>query len=571
MMIEILVIVLGKVCDAFIGELAGKITDEIWTMLKGDPAKKELQRAIGAAIQRYAFSNSMRVELSQPLMEKDGFLTDRKVAAELAQLVRFDREPNAAFIGQRWKAAMDYPPPWCDFTKEARDLLSYLQQELRGTDVFRPIFDAKSLDATAANTAIATESLSHIEAQQAQLLLLMNRFSQAVSVSIRDQVLDYTNFISEKTQDFVGRAFVFDAIDHFIHTHPRGYFFVRGDPGIGKSALAAQLVKTRGYIHHFNKRSDGITRAEQFIRNVCAQLITVYHLNYAALPDAVTKDASFMTGLLNEVSTKLGPQEKTIIVVDALDEADSSGQSSGSNILYLPASLPRGIYLIVTSRMLSLEQLDLRIECEQGTLDIEHDSSDNMADIRKYVEGVVGRPGIQAYITAQGIDDALFIDHLVEKSEGNFVYLRYVLPEIEDGAYKGLGLDALPVGLQNYYEDHWRRMRGTNTKEWLKYKLPVVMALVVVKVPVSIGQLVGFSGVQDTAQIHEVLLEWKQFLHEEIVPGQPKRYSIYHASFHDFIARKEEVEQEQGVSRKNASTIIADDLNDLWTQIKNQK
>ena len=242
-----------------------------------------------------------------------------------------------------------------------------------------------------------------------------------------------------------------------------------------------------------------------------------------------------------------------------------------SNILYLPASLPRGIYLIVTSRMLSLEQLDLRIECEQGTLDIEHDSSDNMADIRKYVEGAVGRPGIQAYITAQGIDDTLFIDHLVEKSEGNFVYLRYVLPEIENGAYKDLGLDALPVGLQNYYEDHWRRMRGTNTKEWLKYKLPVVMALVVVKVPVSIGQLAGFSGVQDTAQIQEVLLEWKQFLHEEVVPGQPKRYSIYHASFHDFIARKEEVEQEQGVSRKNASAIIAEDLNDLWAQIKNQK
>src|SRR5215469_11055035 len=105
------------------------------------------------------------------------------------------------------------------------------------------------------------------------------------------------------------------------------------------------------------------------------------------------------------------------------------------------------------------------------------------------------------YITAQGIDDPRFIRLMVEKSQGNFMYLRYVLPEIESGAYQDLVLDAIPTGLMNYYEDHWRRMRGRDEQAWFEYKLPVVMALTVVKEPVSINLLEDFSGVHERARI----------------------------------------------------------------------
>jgi hypothetical protein len=36
---------------------------------------------------------------------------------------------------------------------------------------------------------------------------------------------------------------------------------------------------------------------------------------------------------------------------------------------------------------------------------------------------------------------------MVKKSEGNFIYLRYVIPEMEGGAYKESTLQALPAGL----------------------------------------------------------------------------------------------------------------------------
>ncbi len=565
-MIEITIVILEKIGEAFLGALAGKVTDEIWTKLKGDPAKKALKQALGVAIQHYATSGELRLDLARPLLEKDGFLTLPAVAQELTQLVRFEREPNAELIGRQWKASMDDPPPWADFTYEAKRLLGYLEVELRSTEVFRPVFAAKSLDAIATSTATSATSLTHIEAQLADLAQLMNsgfnnltRAFARASFNLREQIRDYTRFIQEKTHDFVGRQFVFDAVTHFTDTYPRGYFFIRGDPGIGKSALAAQMVKTHGYVHHFNIRSEGINKTETFLRNICAQLIVIYQLNHSFLPPEATQDAGFLNRLLEEVSEKLGPEGKVIIVVDALDEVDRLGLPQGVNSLYLPVTMPRGIYVIVTMRKIPV---DLRIDCEWDTLDVENDSAGNIADIREYIKLAVERPGIKSYIIAQGITNEFFIDHLAEKSEGNFMYLHYVLPEIEHGAYKDFKLEALPAGLQNYYEDHWRRMRGQDEESWFNYKLPVIMALTVVKEPVSIDLIADFSKVQERPRIREVLQEWGQFLHEEEVPYEgslQKRYHVYHASFHDFIAKKEEVKDER-VSLKEAHKKIADDL-----------
>lgn len=566
---ELLAIVLEKTGESLLDPLTGKVSGEVWSKLKDASVKTALRHALGAAIQRYATSQQ-RLDLARPLLEMDGFLTFPIVGNELAQLVRFEREPNAELIGQLWKASLDNPPAWCDFTTEAKRLLEYFQVELRSTETFRPVFDAKSLDAIAAGAATSTEALAHIETQLADLTqLLATRFSDlsrsfaGASFSLHEQIRDYTRFIQEKTHDFVGRKFVFEAVARFTETHPRGYYFIRGDPGIGKSALAAQMTKVRGYIHHFNIRSEGINKTDIFLRNVCAQLIVVYQLDHSFLPPEATQDAGFLNRLLGEISDKLEPQEKVVIVVDALDEVDTLGLSPGTNALYLPVTLPNGIYMIVTTRKIPL---DLRIDCEQDTLDIEHDSAGNIADIHEYAERTVSRPGIQAYMAAQGIDSVLFIDHLVEKSEGNFMYLHYVLPEIEHGYYRDLSLDALPAGLQNYYEDHWRRMRGQDEGLWFKYKLPVVMALTVVKEPVSIDLIADFSNVQERARIREVLHEWEQFLHEEHIPYEgdlQKRYHVYHASFHDFIAKKEEVEDEQ-VSRKDAHKKIADNL---WSEL----
>ena len=48
--------------------------------------------------------------------------------------------------------------------------------------------------------------------------------------------------MQDKLRGFVGRQFVFDAVDDFLDTHDSGYFIIRGVPGIGKTALMAKLI-----------------------------------------------------------------------------------------------------------------------------------------------------------------------------------------------------------------------------------------------------------------------------------------------------------------------------------------
>jgi hypothetical protein len=152
---------------------------------------------------------------------------------------------------------------------------------------------------------------------------------------------------------------------------------------------------------------------------------------------------------------------------------------------------------------------------------------------------------------------------MVTKSQGNFMYLRYVLPQIESGVYKDRDFKSLPIGLQNYYEDHWRRLRCRDEEDWFDHQLPVLVALTVIKEPISIELIQKFSGVDDRRRIRTVLNEWEPLLYTASVKDEEgqigKRYRLYHASFHDFIAAKDEVADER-VTLKGANLRIADVL-----------
>jgi hypothetical protein len=66
----------------------------------------------------------------------------------------------------------------------------------------------------------------------------------------------------------------------------------------------------------------------------------------------------------------------------------------------------------------------------------------------------------------------------------------------------------------------------------------------------------------DQLAVQEVLDEWKQFLHEQPA-SDGLRYSVYHASFRDFLHRKDIV-QAAGVTVKGINALIA---NNLWKSL----
>ena len=358
--------------------------------------------------------------------------------------------------------------------------------------------------------------------------------------------------ISEKTEGFVGREFVFQAIEEFLVSQPNGYFIIEAEPGVGKSAIAAEYVRRNECVAHFNVRSQGINRADQFLDSVCTQIISRYHLPYPSLPSDATRDGKFLAQLLGEVGAKLKRGERLVIVIDALDEVDQTDHS-GANILYLPATLPKGIYILITRRPVTLP---FTVNAPQQLFDLMAYQDESLQDIQTYIRGATQRQQLRAWIDAQELTVDEFIIQLADKSENNFMYLRYVLTEIERGVYRDFSMETLPQGLQAYYEEHWRRM-GMMDKQRKRTKIKIVYVLAELREPVS-RQLIAEFASEDAFTVQEVLDQWEQFLRQEYVDGQ-SCYSIYHLSFCDFLSRKDIV-QAAGVTLQGINALIADNL-----------
>jgi transcriptional regulator with XRE-family HTH domain len=325
----------------------------------------------------------------------------------------------------------------------------------------------------------------------------------------------FSDLIEDKTEGFVGREWVFSAVDRFVQRENKGYCIIEGDPGMGKSSILAEFIKRQrgGCVAFFDVRSMGLNRASQFLESVCSQLVRRFGLQYRPLPAEAVRDGVFLGKILAEISSGRHSGEKIIIAVDALDEVDTTGQSAGSNLLYLPSWLPDGIIFVMTRRRNLLSPFTS--SAPQYIIDLLGFPDQNREDIRAYILNALKRPGLRNWIDHTGTGEHRFVDLLTHKSENNFMYLHHVLPAIERGFYQKLDLDALPVGLEGYYYDHWRLM-GMLERPLKRNKIDIVYILSEVRQPVSRKLIADFAGV-DEVVVQETLNEWGQFLHEDLV------------------------------------------------------
>lgn len=411
-----------------------------------------------------------------------------------------------------------------------------------------------------------TEQKYHIEIHDARGLAIGDNnqiyqyFLSDRYAPLAHKLITFATLIEEKTQDFVGRRFVFDALDQFLAKAPSGYFIIKGEAGIGKSALMAQLVRTDQCVHHFVVSTQGINRADQFLENVCAQLIASYKLDRPAwLPPEASRDSAFLSALLQEVSQGLEADQHAVILVDALDEVDWRGRI-GENVLFLPPTLPKGVFIVVTMR--HKEGLPLQVDNSQ-VFYLDPDSKDNREDVIAYIAQFAQRDAMQPRLQAWGATLNAFTQTMLDKSEGNFMYLRYVLPAIERGEFQHGTLAELPQGLKDYYERHWRQIRAIDEDVWVAYRQPVICYLAAAREPVTVWQVADWSKIAP-ARVLAAVRDWREFLDEE-TGGEQKRYRIYHASFQDFLADKDEAKE---VNLRQTHSNVADELLRQWEALK---
>lgn len=351
---------------------------------------------------------------------------------------------------------------------------------------------------------------------------------------------EFISIIEEKIRRFCGREFVFKTFQQFITENPHGYFTIVGDAGMGKSSIVAKYVSKHKSPCYFNILVEGRNRPELFLKSIRRQLIDRYQL-------PSSEDADLPT-LLAKVAGKLTLDERLVIAVDALDEVE---QEPGENLLHLPTTLPDRVYFLLTRRPYNLGKKRLTVSpgVPIKELDLREEFDLNQKDIKEYIRLVLTsdsdyQNGLKNWIEIRSIADTTFVEEVANKSENNFMYLRYVLPAIAKGDYNDLDLKQLPDGLQEYYQNHWVRM-GMDAKPGQLMEI-VLYILLEIGTPIPCEMIAGIAEVDDCDVERVLENEWVEYLKKPNVEGEIC-YTIYHASFLDFLKAKREMDAKRKI------------------------
>ena len=347
--------------------------------------------------------------------------------------------------------------------------------------------------------------------------------SQAKTVNNpRGHSREFQTIITEKSRNFIGREFVFTAINDFLQQYDRGYFTLIGEPGIGKSAIVAHYVRKNLEIVYYNVEITQKNDAEEFLSTINHQLIEIAHnqgIPGKTFSNRNPKDSGFLSLLLQKISDLLSPEQRLIITIDGCDRIDLRQQPRGKNIFYLPRYLPEKVYFILPRRPFLSDKSGLLIETPAQYLDLSVHREQNQADIQEYIKNYLNYYQI--------INEQLLTK--ISKNETNFMYVKEIL------ASQNLPNDTLPQNLQDYYQNHWEKMN-------LGINQPQSMGLQVLNILVQQEQSISIAAIaeildEDEYDIQVILDKWREFLYLETISGQI-HYRFYHPSFRNWLRQQ---------------------------------
>ncbi|MGZ3416075.1 MAG: hypothetical protein ACXVAT_19855, partial [Isosphaeraceae bacterium] len=119
----------------------------------------------------------------------------------------------------------------------------------------------------------------------------------------------------------------------------------------------------------------------------------------------------------------------------------------------------------------------------------------NLADMRAFLEKALTWPGILKALGEGRISESQFVETLLEKSLGVWIYLHYVVAEIEAGRRSPLKLEELPRDLWQYYADYWKRWREAHGQTWDSVDLPLLTTLAAAQDSLTLDALLALAGI----------------------------------------------------------------------------
>ena len=303
------------------------------------------------------------------------------------------------------------------------------------------------------------------------------------------------------SKGFYGREWLFEAVENW--RNPKSeigkqkteisnsrLFWIMGDPGVGKSAFAAQLTHTHGdtvIAAQFVEWDKPDHRdARRVVCSIAFQIATRlpdYRKLLLTLPEIKKLDREnanelFDYLLANPLKSVINRgREKLLIVIDALDEAGDSGRNPLVEMLARNAHhLPEWLGMLVTSR----PEFDVKTPLQAlNPLPLDTKSESNKADIRAYLNNKLATE-LNNKPNAEKL-----VNQILEKSEGVFLYAERFCDDVHQIYISLDHPDQFPQGLGGIFAQYFQR-QFPNLEKFRKEIRPALRAILAAREPLPL-------------------------------------------------------------------------------------
>ena len=403
---------------------------------------------------------------------------------------------------------------------------------------------------------------------------------------------DFGRYLERKREGFVGRRWLFTALQRALTDKHRRAVLITGGPGFGKSAFVAEYLHRnpdgRVLAFHCCQADTRETLSPgRFVRSIAA-MIAGRHPAYQALieqapyRDVLTEQAcgadpasAFEEGVLAALQ-QVGPPQPGhwTLLVDALDEAAEATAMTGDTapgIVQLlaerSARFPPWLTLVATSRP---EHSVLALFANLKPLLIDPTALANVRDLRRLVADRLAQPPLAALVAASQHKAAWAAKKIGDAAEGNFLYAEQALEALSQRllTMDELGSASLPPGLTRQYRLFFGRRFGTEAA-WQAVQ-PLLAVLAAAQAPLAMAELSAATGLAVGAVLSQRLAALGAYVRQfaglapqvaphmplhapphppsqpsaqpapQPAPHQATRYALFHRSLLDWVTGADE-------------------------------
>ncbi|MGW2051853.1 hypothetical protein ACWCPF_43040 [Streptomyces sp. NPDC001858] len=287
------------------------------------------------------------------------------------------------------------------------------------------------------------------------------------------------------------RPWLTDRIDAFVADRPRGYFFIEGQTGVGKTTLIARLAKDHGHPHHFTSGHSSRRRTEDALRSLGGQLVARYGLDdNSGLSDLARSGhpVAFRRVLGAGAAAAKEQGQPLMLLVDGVELADEHRPMP----LGLPDELPDNAYVIAT--LADGFPLHGR-KPPWDHVRIDPHAEESLDDMRRHIDQALeSHDRLREWI--RPMPPAEFREVLARHCAGVWILLQHLLDDLRARLVRPEALPELPEGLWTHYS----RKLDELTPEELDLALPALSTLACAEEPLSLDVVVALADIEDTAR-----------------------------------------------------------------------